>query len=166
MKVRPPFASFPAGAGGLVAGPNGVVFGQFGWVYDDGTVSNTYAAGTILVFVLPPYDAWNWQRVYPLPPSWTNINESGYPENPLTNTTNRSQLVLRAGQQVVAAPIGDYVTTFQYGVMAGVQVYADPATGNAVDASFTGGIPTQWTTMRAGSGGAPVRISTSVQPIG
>lgn len=162
--VRPPFASFPAGAGALVAGPNGVILGRFGWI-QNGTVSNAYAAGSILGFVLPVYDMWNWQRVYPSFPAWQNQNQSGYPTDPIVNGDNFPLSVLRAGQQVVVAPIGDFVTPFQYGIQVGEQVYADPASGQAVDSTFAGGIATQWTAMTNGAGGARVRISSFVQPL-
>ncbi len=164
--VRPPYASFAAGANGLVAGANGVILGRFGWVAADGTVSNVYAADATLGFVLPVYDMWNWQRVYPSFPSWMGINQSGYATDPIVNNGNLPLSVLRAGQQVVVAPIGDYLTPFQYGIQAGWKVYADPASGAAVDGSFSGGIATPWTAMSSGSGGAHIRISTSVQPIG
>lgn len=164
--VRPPFANFPAGAGNLVAGANGVILGRFGWVASDGTVLNVYTAGDFLTFVLPVYDQWNWQRVYPSFPAWTGKNQSGYSTDPIVNNGNFPLSVLRSGQQVVCAPIGDYVTPFAYGIQAGSQVYADPASGQAVDSTFSGGIPTPWTAMTSGSGGARVRISTSIQPIG
>ncbi len=163
--VRPPYASFPAGASGLVAGSNGVILGRFGWASADGTVSSVYSAGAILGFVLPVYDAWNWQRAYPSFPAWQQINQSGYPVDPIVNNNTFPVLVLRSGQQVVLGTVGDFVTPFQYGIQVGEPVYADPGSGQAVDSTFAGGIITSWTAMQSGSAGARVRISSSVNPI-
>ena len=162
--VRPPYASFPAGAPPLVAGANGVILGRFGWAATDGTVSNLYAAGSFLGFVLPVYDAWNWQRAYPSFPAWQGKNQSGYPVDPIVNNNTFPVLVLRSGQQAVLGAIGDYVTPFQYGIQVGEQVFADPASGQAVDSTFAGGIATSFTAMQSGSAGSPVRISSSVKP--
>lgn len=160
--VRPPYASFPAGAGGLVAGANGLILGRFGWVASDGTVSNVFTEGELFGFVLPVYDMWNWQRVYPSFPSWQGRNLSGYPVDPITDTNTFPLSVLRSGQQCVVASFGDFVMPFQYGIQAGEQVYADPATGQGVDSTFSGGIATHWTAMQSGS---RVRISSSVAPL-
>lgn len=161
--TRPPYASFPAGNSGLVAGSSGVILGRFGWAAD-GIVSNAYSAGAILGFVLPVYDAWNWQRAYPSFPAWQQKNQSGYSVDPVVNNNTFPVLVLRSGQQVVLGSVGDFVTPFQYGIQTGAQVYADPASGQPVDSTFVGGIATHWTAMQSGSAGSRVRISSSVAP--
>lgn len=72
---RSPFASTPAGSWQAVAGPNGVAIGAFGW-FDTGTgqVGNVYAAGMLLVFVLPLWNPYNaWQRAYVEQPVYGDI---------------------------------------------------------------------------------------------
>ena len=106
---RPPFANLVAGAGALVAGPNGLTLARFAWVNPQGQASNWYAPGYQLGFALFNYDQWNWQRVY---------NQAG--------TT-----VLRSGQQCQLASIGDFAMRFPQGAIAGSPVWANPSDGTA-----------------------------------
>lgn len=146
---RAPFASFPAGPAGCVAGPQGVVLGIFGWV-DRTTlqVSNVQAGGAQLGFVLPTFNMWNLQRVKP---QW--IEGFG------------RQLLLRPGLECVVAVAGDFLTQFPLGGQAGSQVFADPATGIPYANNPGGLVATPWTLMQNGGCNAQLRISSFVKPV-
>lgn len=147
---RQPFACYPAGKGGLVAGPSGVVLGIFGWVDPDLLeVSNVQTEGFALGFVLPVFNLSNFQRVFA---QW----------GPLSGP----ELVLRQGLGCVVGVAGDFMTRFPLGGQAGNRVWADPATGLPYDADLGGYVPTTWTLMQTACGcGARLRISSFVQPL-
>ena len=152
---RQPYASFTAGQNQCVAGPNGVAMGIFGWVSPapppaPAPVSNLKPeSGGLLVFVLPTFNAWNWQRCFP--------QRSAPPVG--------NQLILRAGLEVVVAVAGDFYTRFPLGAQAGSQVWTDPATGIPYTANLTGGyVPTPWTVMQNGDCNARCRITSFVRP--
>ena len=167
---RQPYTSFPAGFGGLAAGPNGVAMGQFGWVdSDSATVSNVQSAGSMLVFVLPTYNGWNWQRVYPQPPvdcSGALPNLSGITPAPSVPSTSYTLMILRAGMQCIVATSGSFLTRFPLGGQVGSQVWADPATGLPYSSNLTGSyIGTPWTLMQSGGCGSQLRISSFTRPL-
>jgi hypothetical protein len=126
---RNPYTSFPAGAGSLVAGPNGVTLGRFGWFLPDiGQVSSVYTAGWALGFVLPVWGTWNkeyWSCVQGSPP----------------------QLILRGGLPCTVAFVGDFWARFQEGAYLGDHVYASPADGSAWSSDPGGYVQTSWLVM-------------------
>jgi hypothetical protein len=147
---RQPYACYPAGKGGCVAGPSGVVMGIFGWLDPVALqVSNLYSAGFPLGFVLPVFNLWNFQRVFAQ-------------FSPLTG----SELVLRQGMECVLAVQGDFLARFPLGAQAGNQVWTDPATGLPYDADGGGYVATPWTLMQGSCEcGARLRISSFVKPL-
>lgn len=149
---RAPFASFSAGPWGCTAATQGVALGCFGWV-DPNTqqVSNTYTAGQLLVFVLPTFQQWNWQRAY------LNFPVNGTPPFP--------QLILRGGCECIVAVAGDFVVKFPYGGTAGSQVWADPVTGLPYSSNLGDDIATPWTLMQSGGCNTSLRISSFTAPI-
>lgn len=171
---RQPFASLVAGPGAFVSGPDGVTIGCFGWADpSSGQVSNVYAAGLLLGWVLPFYNLWNWQRAYQLPamaqllPPVVLSRITGYVPPPSVPALPYPITVLRSGQQCVLAAVGDFDAQFALGACALDQVYADPATGAALSGNSTNpdAIATPWRVMRSGGCRARVRISSFAVPI-
>ena len=167
---RQPFTSFPAGKGGIAAGPDGIAIGQFGWVDPDlQTINWQLVDGwTMLAFVLPTYNGWNWQRVYPQPsPACSGItpNLSGLNPPPATPLAPFTLYMLRAGMQCVPAISGDFLTRFPLGGQAGNQVWADPSSGLPYDSDLGGYVATPWTLMQSGGCGAALRISSFNAPV-
>ena len=170
-----PFASVCAPfAGALKAAPGGVVVERFGWADPDtGQVSNVYQPGFIFGIVLPQpqrYARNGWLTAY-----W-NGGPPGYPQNP--------GLVLRGGQFVALAAVGDFWLRFPLGAQIGAQVWANqadgtPATGvgnpwtagsdvPAGSALYMAGAgayqPTGWTCMHGSQPGGRALISSWSKP--
>ena len=167
---RQPFSSFPAGARGIAAGPNGIAIGQFGWVDPDLQTINWQKVDgwQMLAFVLPTYNGWNWQRVYPQPPvgcSSTPPKYSGVTPAPATPSAPFVLYMIRAGMQVVPAVSGDFLTRFPLGGQAGSQVWADPSSGLPYDSDLGGYVATPWTLTQSGAPGAALRISSFSAPV-
>lgn len=142
---RQPFACVPAGRGALTAGPDGAVFGIFGWADPvTGEVSNSLIDGGFLGIVLPIVQWWNWQRAYPQ-----------------RGPDCSRQIVLRPGTALVLASQGDFIVRFPLPVQAGAAVYVDPATGLPYGANPGGYVRSAWVAMRSACGcGERVRISS------
>jgi hypothetical protein len=150
---RAPFAAYIAGPGGVVAGPDGVALGIFGWVDPASLqVSNLFTSGFQLGFVLPVFNGWNWQRVYRQCPP---VPCSGAP----------TLWILRPGLGCVIAVQGDFLTQFPEGAQAGAQVFADPATGLPYTSNPGGYIATPWTAMQGAGCNCSARISSFAAPV-
>lgn len=145
---RPPYACIDAGPFAILAGPDGVAVGSFGWVNPtNGLVTNTQVDGAALGFVLPV--AWLGD---PEVATWSCAN--GF-----------RQRVLRPGMNCVVAAVGEFVPTFPQGAQVGSQVYVDPATGLPYTDSNSGAyVATQWTAMQSCGARASARISSFVSP--
>lgn len=142
--TREPYASFPAGAWGLIAGSEGLALGRFGWADpDSGQVSNVLAVGAALGFVLSVFNLYNWQRAY-----FCN-----------------GAILLRSGMPCVLAPAGVFRARFALGARAGSQVWTDPATGLAYGSNVTGSyIATPFTVTENGGCNARLQISSFLAP--
>lgn len=169
---REPFASFPAGVGACVAGPNGTAVGCFAWVDPDSRIaSNAYIADAFIGFVLPLANPNNlWERAF------------------IRNSFPFSQMVVRPGVACVVASVGTFRAKFPEGGNVGSRVYADPNTGlpyaiagaklnpismddtavtmdNAsITMDETNLIPTSWVLAQSGNPGSRLLISQMVQP--
>jgi hypothetical protein len=163
---RQPYASFSAGLNQLQAAAAGCMMGVFGWANPNtGLVSNSYAAGLQLGFVLPTFNGWNWQRLYRLPPNANLLDAAtlaritGYP-NPTVPALPVASTVLRSGMPLVLAISGDFYTPFPNGAVAAARVWADPVFGVAYCADGGGYIETPWVSMQNGPAGCSARISS------
>ena len=138
---RQPFAAAPGAPWQAVAGPNGAAIGSFGWLdTDTGQINNVYAAGQLLVFVLPLWNPYNsWERTYVQQPIYGNIF------NGLAITTaNSTQLdvsqvtrgYLRLGSPLFGANIQGGTTVADLGTYTwqtgGTITMSLPATGDSV----------------------------------
>lgn len=146
---REPFASYPAGVGQCVAGPNGAAIGCFGWVDPDSRiVSNNYLVGALMGFVMPLANQYNlWERAF------------------VRNCFPFSQMIVRPGVACVVASVGTFRAKFANGGQAGTRVFADPATGLPASGDTTGSlIATPWTLTQSGQPGSRLLISQMVKP--
>lgn len=145
---RQPFASYPAGVGQCVAGPNGTAVGCFAWVDSDSRIaSNTYIPGSLIGFVMPLANRYNlWERAY------------------IRHCWPFPQMVVRPGVACGVASLGTFRAKFPDGGQVGSRVYADPDTGLPYGAGGLALIPTNWTLTQSGGPGSRLLISQMVQP--
>lgn len=145
---RAPYASVVVGALAVLAGANGVAVGAFAWVdSESGLASNAVIDGAAMGLVLPVPRIWDWEVA-------TTSYANGFP-----------QRVLRPGMTCVVAANGDFRPVFPQGGVAGMQVYADPATGLPYAGQAQPNyVASGWTLMQNGGPRARLRMSSSVQP--
>lgn len=151
---RQPFTSLAVGPFTCIAaGPNGVAIGAFCWVdLDTGEASNVQSSNTLFGFVLPLANRYNlWERVYT--------------EFPVDGTPPFAQQIIRPGVGCVVAQSGVFSPKFPNGGQVGTRVFADPASGLPYCGNITGTyVSTPWTLAQSGGPGAPLRMSTFIQP--
>jgi len=141
--ARPPFTTFPAGEGALVAATGGAALGRFGWV-SGRTVSNirmsdVQSIGVVILPFASPYLN-TWQRNY-----WD-----------ATTQTYR----IRQGTEVQLLTRGATWARFAGGATPGQRVYASVVDGQAFSGYADDAQLTPWTVVGSTDPGGLALIST------